>query len=95
MISIGSQSGRVKYGIKHYILDSEEDFKKLQNKNIMGCTCFVIDTSKYYMIDSKKQWIEITPFGKATSSEGGDIDNDGIPDDIDPSLDIIYEGGII
>ena len=63
----------------------------------MGCTCFVIETSKYYMLNSKSEWIEITPFGKVMSSSGFDsyLDEDGIPDSVDPSIDITYEGGII
>ena len=60
---------------------------------MMGCTCFVIETSKYYMLNSNQKWIEITPFGKAVSGggeSGGGSDN---PDT--PGQDIIYEGGEI
>ncbi len=95
MISIGSNGQKIAYGIKHYNLDDEMDlinFPRTREK--MGTTCFVISTSKYYMLNSKLQWVEITPFGK-TVSGSGDIDGDGIPDDIDPSVDIVYEGGII
>ena len=98
MITIGANGQRIAYGIKHYNLDDESDLKNLPtNRETMGCTCFVISTSKYYMLNSKLKWIEITPFGKVISSTGPDtdIDNDGIPDEIDPSVDIIYEGGII
>ena len=49
------------------------------------------------MLNSRHQWIEITPFGKVVN--GGmvdtDVDGDGIPDSIDPSVDVIYEGGIV
>lgn len=58
----------------------------------MGCTCFVISTSKYYMLNSKMKWIEITPFGKVMTSTGGG----GSGDIIDPpeeDNDIIYDGG--
>lgn len=97
MISIGSNGQRIAYGIKHYNLDSEEDLLKLPTeREKMGCTCFVISTSKYYMLNSKFKWIEITPFGKVVSSSvDSDIDGDGIPDSEDPSIDIIYEGGRI
>ena len=94
MISIGSNGQKIAYGIKHYNLDTEQDLLKISTaKELMGCTCFVISTSKYYMLNSKRQWIEITPFGKVVSSS--DIDQDGIPDNEDPSIDVIYEGGII
>lgn len=94
MITIGANGKRIAYGIKHYNLDDENDLKQLPtNKETMGCTAFVISTSKYYMLNSQRKWIEITPFGKAVSSddnEGGDII---IPDD--DNDDIVYEGGII
>lgn len=47
------------------------------------------------MLNSKMQWIEITPFGKVmTSTGGGDIIIP--PDDDDPTDDdIIYDGGIL
>ena len=97
MISIGSNGQRIAYGIKHYNLDTEEDLNKLPvERERMGCTCFVISTSKYYMLNSKFKWIEITPFGKVVSSSTDcDIDGDGIPDSEDPSIDVIYEGGYI
>ena len=94
MLSIGSNGQKIAYGIKHDNLDTEQDLLKLSTaKELMGCTCFIISTSKYYMLNSKRQWIEITPFGKVVSSS--DIDQDGIPDNDDPSIDAIYEGGII
>lgn len=98
MITIGANGQRIAYGIKHYNLDDETDLKNLPvDRETMGCTCFVISNSKYYMLNSKMEWIEITPFGKVMSSSNldSDIDQDGIPDSEDPSIDIIYEGGII
>jgi hypothetical protein len=51
------------------------------------------------MLNSKREWVEITPFGQVVSSGDndvdGDLDEDGIPDSIDPEYDIIYEGGRI
>ena len=59
----------------------------------MGCTCFVISTSKYYMLNSQKQWVEITPFGKVTSTgDGNDVPVE--PDEPEQD-DVIYEGGLI
>ena len=94
MITIGSNGQKIAYGIKHYNLDTEADLTALKTRNEpMGSTCFVISTSKYYMLNSKKKWIEITPFGKIIMSNGdsGSDDDDVIvPDD-----DIIYDGGIV
>ena len=101
MILIGANGKRVAYGIKHYNLDTEEDLKKMPTTNeYMGCTCFVISNSKYYMLNSQKTWIEITPFGKVVSSNGGNGDGNGDNDNpTDPTPptgdDIIYEGGEI
>ena len=95
MISIGSNGQKIAYGVKHYNLDTEADLAKLPTRGEkMGCTCFVISTSKYYMLDSKFKWVEITPFGKVVSSGGGDNGGDtpDVPEDND---DIIYEGGVI
>ena len=89
MITIGSNGQKIAYGIKHFNLDTEDDLKALEKRNeLMGSTCFVIETSKYYMLNSKKQWIEITPFGNAVIE---DITPD-IPSEDD---EIIYEGGVI
>ena len=93
MIMMGANGQKIAYVIKHYNLDDENDLKELPiDRETMGCTAFVISTSKYYMLNSNRKWIEITPFGKVVSSSGGDGGNDTpeIPDD-----DIIYEGGII
>lgn len=92
MISIGSNGQKIAYGIKHYNLDTEADLKKLPVAGEkMGCTCFVIETSKYYMLNSGRKWIEITPFGQVVSGgSGGDIILPDEPDD-----EIIYEGGLV
>lgn len=93
MISIGANGQKIAYGIKHYNLDTKADLQDLPTaKELMGCTCFVIEESKYYMLNSKLKWVEISPFGKAISnggSSGGGNDDDDTPDDI------VYEGGVI
>ena len=99
MITIGANGQRIAYGIRHYNLDDETDLQKLPTaREAMGCTCFVISTSKYYMLNSKMKWIEITPFGKVMTSTGGGGDIIVPPDDNDPEVpndDIIYDGGIL
>jgi hypothetical protein len=93
MITIGSNGERIAYGIKHYNLDSEEDLQKLPIENeFMGSTCFVIETSKYYMLNSDHKWIQISPFGIPVESNGGGGGSSG---GNTPSDDIIYEGGTI
>lgn len=83
MITIGSNGQNIAYGIKHYNIDSMDDLNKLNPKaEIMGTTCFIINTSKYYMVNGEKEWIEITPFGVVSSSNGGSGSN---PDDNNPS----------
>ena len=98
MITISANGQRIAYGIRHYNLDDETDLQKLPtSKEQMGCTCFVISTSKYYMLNSKMKWIEITPFGKVMTSTGGSGDIIDPPEDDRPEEDndIIYDGGQI
>ena len=93
MITIGSNGQKIAYGIKHYNLDTEADLQNMpRSKKMMGCTCFIIETSKYYMLNSNQKWVEITPFGKIMfdgGEDGGDFDDPDIPI---PDKDIIYEG---
>ena len=92
-MSIYSNGTRITYGIKHYDLDSIEDLNKMNKSNLTpGSTIFIINSSKYYKLNSKKQWVEIFPYGKGNSSNSGsgDGDNDGPDSDND-----IYDGGSI
>lgn len=98
MITIGANGKRIAYGIKHYNLDTEADLEKMsvQDKP-MGCTCFVISTSKYYMLNGNLEWIEISPFGTNTTTNGGGGSGGDIivPPSDDEEDDIIYDGGVI
>lgn len=81
MYSIFSNSGVTNYGVKNYVVDVEED---LQTINIStaepGSQAFVIESSKLYMLNSKKEWKNI----KVGSSGGSE----------DPSSkEVIYDGG--
>jgi hypothetical protein len=45
-----------------------------------GSTVFIINISKYYMLNGKKDWVEINPYGMGSSnsgSGGGGSENDG------------------
>ena len=93
MITIGANGKKIHYGIKHYNLDTDKDLANLPKANqYMGCTCFVISTSKYYMLNSDLEWIEIFPFGNGSTS-GGDIIIP--PGDDEEENDIIYDGGVV
>lgn len=112
MISIGANGERITYGIKHYNLDTEADLANLpKGKKAMGCTCFVISTSKYYMLNSEQKWVEIKPFGSGSGSgdiiyEGGTVPGgsggsgntgggSGTTTPPTTDKDVIYEGGLI
>ena len=80
MITIYSNSNQVSYGIKHYNLDTIDDLKNLdKNRLSPGSTIFIISSSKYYMLNGKKSWIEINPYGmgSSNSNSGGDGDSGG------------------
>lgn len=88
MITIGANGQRIAYGIKHYNVDTKAELDALVlTLEVMGTTAFVIETSKYYMLNGKKQWVEIEPFGVDSGSGGGGSD--------EPTKHIIYDGGVI
>ena len=89
MIELGANGRKVAYGIKHFNLDSFDDLKKIKGYVLKpGCTAFVIETSKRYILNSKFKWVEVKNLGGGSSggSNDGDIDNDEYPD---------YDGGNI
>ena len=105
MVTIGANGNKITYGIKHYNVDTEDDRLAIHVFNLTpGTTAFVIENSKYYMLNGSRKWVEITPFGKGSSSsggqDGGDIDDN--PDGDGPNTpnppdsgddDGIYDGG--
>lgn len=81
MISIGANGDKIAYGIKHYNIDTESELATINPAHeVMGTTAFVIESSKYYMLNGSKTWIEINPYGAGTG--GGSL----------PSV-IVYDGG--
>lgn len=83
MISIGANGERIAYGIKHYNVDTKAELDALDiTFEVMGTTAFVIENSKYYMLNGSKQWKEIWPYG---SGSGSDTPEQG--------EHVIYEGG--
>lgn len=93
LVNIHSNGNRIAYGIKHFNLDIFSDLKKL-NKDILtpGSTVFIIDTSRYYMLNGAHKWIEINPYGMGSSEPG---DGDGSGDGSTPDDENIYDGGSI
>lgn len=64
MITILSNSNQISYGIKRYNADTYEDLMKINTASeSMGTTIFVIENSKYYMLNGLKEWVEINPYG--------------------------------
>ena len=78
---IYSSSGRRAYGVKSFIFDSYEDMLKETNARI-GDTAFIINSSQYYMLNHKKVWTEIFPYG---TGEGGGTSTEHV----------IYDGGTV
>lgn len=100
MITVHANGNRVQYGIKHFILDTIDDLTGL-NKELLtpGSTIFIINTSKYFMLNGKKNWVEINPYGMGNSSNNGSGDNNGGSggdnDGSNPDDELNYDGGSI
>ncbi len=89
MISIGANRNRKAYGIKHYNLDTEADLATINvNREIMGTTAFVIETSQRYMLNGSKIWKKI-----AGSTGGGSGSNDDIYDGGGVEGEDVFDGG--
>ena len=85
MISIGANGEKIAYGLKHYNVDTFAELQELTHE-LMGTTAFVIENSKYYMVNGSKQWKEIRPYGTGSGGSGGG-------DEPDSGKDIVYDGG--
>lgn len=74
MISIISNSNKIGYGIRHYVADTYEDLLVLNNKDeVMGTTAFIIDESKYYMLNSSKEWVLVNLYTVTGSGGSGSL----------------------
>ena len=76
-----NQNGQNTYNLKELIVDTynKEEMNKLAKTAAPGSTCFVIDTSEYYMLNTKKEWIKVRLSGNKPGSE--------------EDTEIIYDGG--
>lgn len=72
MVNIGSNNNKIAYGIKHFNIDELSDLNSIAVGPLTpGSTVFVISTSKYYMLNGSKKWIEVNPYGIGNSGGGG------------------------
>lgn len=86
MFSVLSNNGR-SATVQTYLLDLESDLYDIPLKNCgPGDKAFVIENSKWYMMNHSKVWIEVNLGSSSGSSSGGSGD---ITDEI------IYNGGLI
>lgn len=87
MFNLVSTSGVPAYGVKEFALDLESDLASINvNDCSPGSVAFIIENSKYFMLNSNKKWIKVN---LATGGGGSS------PDDDDPVEEIIYNGGLI
>lgn len=83
MYTINKQSGKVAYGIKHLICDTDEDILILPTNYSIGSTAFSIKSSTHYMLNNKKKWTKYL----TNNGDGGVCPG--------PDEDVIYDGGLI
>lgn len=61
--SVSAQSGKVAYNVKHYTVDTMDCLKKLPTSAAAGSTAFVVDSSRSFMLNNKRQWVEFSASG--------------------------------
>lgn len=72
MINLYKQDGETLYGIKEFLLDSEEDLKDLPLDIKVGSSAMIIPTGKLFMLNYNKKWVLV---GGSSSSEN-EINNE-------------------
>lgn len=58
MYIIAKQNGHVSYGIKKYIVDTEDDIIDLPLECKMGSSAYVIESGSKYILNSQYEWIK-------------------------------------
>lgn len=72
--------------VKKFVIDSFNEIYDIDTSQLSpGSTAFDISSSKTYMLNNKKQWIEIKTGNGDTNYDGGSPGQSG--------GDIIYDGG--
>lgn len=98
MITLYRQDGEILYGIKDFLLDSEEDLADLSTHWKTGSSALIIPSGKKYILNGKKEWVLL---GGSSSSSGDsscndllnmiDQDRDGIVDQSEKASTIEME----
>ena len=87
MFNLISTSGKTAYGVKKFALDLESDLASVDVSLCNpGSVAFIIENSKYFMLNSSKQWVAVQLSSGGGNSGGGGEDT---PDEV------IYNGGLI
>ena len=74
--------------VKKFVIDSFNEIYEIDTSQLSpGSTAFDISSSKTYMLNNKKQWIEVQ-----IGSSGGGTDYDGGTPGTSGG-DIVYDGG--
>lgn len=59
MFSVYSNAGKITYGQKVWVADSENDIATMPTNGQAGDLVFCIETSQYYMLNHSKTWCEV------------------------------------
>lgn len=59
MINIMKQSNNTSAYVIEYVADEEADVAKLPTNVAPGSICLVVATSQVFMLNNKKEWIEL------------------------------------
>ena len=88
MFNLISTSGKTAYGVKEFSVDLESDIALIDVSNCSpGSVVFVIENSKYFMLNSAKEWKTVELSSGGGSSGGGGSG--------DYPEEVIYNGGLI
>lgn len=75
--SLFSKDNKISYGINNWVADTKDDLPLIP-KCEQGSMVFIIDESKFYILNSQKKWIEkesasggIEPTGSINITENG------------------------
>ena len=85
MFNLISTSGKTAYGVKEFALDLESDLASIDVSDCNpGSVAFIIENSKYYMLNSSKKWVTVQLASGGGSGTGGDQPEE-----------VIYNGGLL
>ena len=61
------QDGEILYGIKEFLIDSEEDLKDLPLNIKSGSSAFILSSGSIYILNKDKKWILVG--GESSSND--------------------------